>query len=53
MVNEYEKHFGVKVNSQKSKVIIMNGSEDEKDVTWRLGETKLGQIISTSASVYG
>ena len=35
--------FGVKFSSEKSKVTIIDRSEDERDTVWRLGENKLEQ----------
>ena len=36
-VREYGRDFGVKFNSEKGKVMIVNRSEDEGDTVWKLG----------------
>ena len=43
VVDGYGKDFGVRFSSEKSKVMIVNGSEDERNATWKLGETELEQ----------
>ena len=48
VVDGYGKDFGVRFSSEKSKVMIVNGSEDERNATWKLGETELEQTMSTS-----
>ena len=43
VVDEYGRDFGVRFSSEKSKVLIVNRSEDERDVSWKLGENELQQ----------
>ena len=43
VVSEYGRDFAVKFSREKSKVMIVNRSEDERDATWRLGEDELQQ----------
>ncbi|KAG0713413.1 hypothetical protein GWK47_016279 [Chionoecetes opilio] len=43
VVNEYGRNFGVKFSSEKSKVIIVNITEDDRNATWRQGENELEQ----------
>lgn len=45
VVNGYGRDFGVKFSNEKSKIMTVNRSEGERDVTWRLGETEVGQTI--------
>ena len=42
-VDGYGRDFGVRFSSEKSKVMIVNRSEDESDAVWRLGEIELEQ----------
>ncbi|XP_063877492.1 uncharacterized protein LOC135109778 [Scylla paramamosain] len=44
VVDGYGKDFGVRFSSEKSKVMIVNRSEDESNVVWRLGENELRQV---------
>ena len=43
VVAQYGRDFGVKFSSEKSKVMIVNRSQDEEDRKWRLGENELQQ----------
>ena len=43
VVGQYGRDFGVRFSSEKSKVIIVNRSQDEENITWRLGENELEQ----------
>ena len=43
VVSEYGKDFSVRFSSEKSKVMIVNRTEDERQSTWRLGENELEQ----------
>ena len=44
VVNEYGRDFGVNFSCKKSKVMIVNRSEDERDATWRLEVKELQQV---------
>ena len=43
VVDGYGRDFRVRFSSEKSKVMIVNRSEDESDTVWRLGDTELRQ----------
>lgn len=43
VVDGYGRDFGVRFSSEKSKVMIVNKSEDECNAVWRLGENELKQ----------
>ena len=43
VVSEYGRDFGVKFSSEKSKVMIVNRSENERNATWKLEENELEQ----------
>ena len=43
IVGGYGRDFGVEFSSEKSKVMIVNGPEDERDSVWRLGENEVQQ----------
>ena len=43
VVGQYGRDFGVRFSSEKSKVMIVNRSQDEENITWRLGENELEQ----------
>ena len=43
VVGEYGQDFGVRFSGEKSKVMIVNRSEDECDTTWRLNGNELQQ----------
>ena len=44
VVDGYGRDFGVKFSSEKSKVMIVNRSEDERNMTWRLSGNELKQV---------
>ena len=44
VVDEYGRDFGVNFSCEKSKVMIVNRSEDERNATWRLGVKELHQV---------
>ena len=44
VVGEYEKDFGVKFSGEKSKVMIVNRSEKDSDIAWRLGGRELQEV---------
>ena len=41
MVDEYGRDLEVNFSCEKSKFMIVNRSEDERDATWRLGVNEL------------
>ena len=43
VVAQYGRDFGVRFSREKSKVMIVNRSQNEEDNTWRLGENELEQ----------
>ena len=43
VVGEYGKDFGVKFSSEKSKIMIINRSDEERNVTWKLDGKDLQQ----------
>ncbi|MPC33930.1 hypothetical protein E2C01_027299 [Portunus trituberculatus] len=43
VVDGYERDFGVRFSSEKSKVMIVNRTEDESNTVWRIGENELNQ----------
>ena len=45
VVDGYGRDFGVRFSSEKSKVMIVNKSEDERDMVWRIGENELRQTL--------
>ena len=45
VVDGYGKEFGVRFSSEKSKVMIVNRSQDESNAVWRIGENELNQVI--------
>ena len=44
VLDEYGRDFGVRFTSEKSKVMIVNRSEDKRDATWRLEVNELQQV---------
>ena len=45
VVDGYGKDFGVRFSSEKSKVMIVNRSEDESNAMWRIGVNELNQVV--------
>ena len=45
VVDGYGKDFGVRFSSEKSKVMIVNRSQDESNATWRIGMNELNQVL--------
>ena len=43
VVDGYGKDFGVRVSSEKSKVVMVNRSDAESDATWTIGVNELNQ----------
>ena len=44
VLDEYGRGFGFRFSCEKSKVMIVNKSEDERDATMRLGVDELQQV---------
>ena len=45
VVDGYGKDFGVKFSSEKSRVMIVNRSEDESNAVWRIEENEPNQVL--------
>ncbi|MPC77644.1 hypothetical protein E2C01_072103 [Portunus trituberculatus] len=43
VVDGYGRDFGVRFNSEKSKVMIVNRSEDESNAVWKIRENEMNQ----------
>ena len=43
ILSEYGTDFGVRFSAEKSKVMIVNRTEDERGCTWRLGDREIEQ----------
>ena len=41
VVDGYGKDFGVRFSYEKSKIMIVNRSEDERNAVWRIGVNEL------------
>ncbi|KAF2351965.1 hypothetical protein FHG87_017282 [Trinorchestia longiramus] len=43
IVDEYSRDFKVKFGGDKSKVMVINGDETDRDREWNIGEVKIGR----------
>ncbi|KAF2352559.1 hypothetical protein FHG87_016685 [Trinorchestia longiramus] len=44
IVDGYSRDFKVKFGGDKSKVMVINGDETDRDREWNIGEVKIGRI---------